>query len=150
MITRLPQVALMAVLASALCLASTGPEGFRTSPVRHPKRVGTERLLSGSVNILNFAPLEEADVVMACGSSQPPKALATPHSVLTAIPDNVTITVNFIIGTDGQVYSPFVLDGAGASLDRRVVETVRRWRYVPALCNGAPTEAEVKVRLSSR
>jgi TonB family protein len=107
-------------------------------------------LTTGAVAIVNFAPLEEADVHMQCGSSQAPLALATPHPSLAGIPDNTTITVNFIIGADGQVYSPFVLDGAGPALDRKVVETVRGWRYRPALCNGVPTDAEVKVQLSSR
>jgi len=30
------------------------------------------------------------------------------------------------------------------------VESVRQWRYRPALCNGVPTDAEVKIGLSSR
>jgi outer membrane biosynthesis protein TonB len=59
--------------------------------------------------------------------------------------------VNLIIGTDGQVYSPFVLDGKGSdSLFRKLMAEVRRWHYRPALCNGVPTDAEVKVQLSNR
>jgi TonB family protein len=99
---------------------------------------------------VNFAPLEEADVRMQCASAQPPRALNLSHAALVAIPDNAKILVNLIIGTDGEVYSPFVVNGVGSSLDRKVVETVRRWHYRPALCNGVPTDAEVKIELSSR
>jgi len=132
------------------CFGSTLPAGLRVRPVLITTQAGVDRILSGKVNLLNFAPLEEADMEMQCASAQPPKALATPHPALAAIPDNVKITVNFIIGVDGEVYSPFVLASGGPSLDRKVVETVRRWRYRPALCNGVPTDAEVKVQLSSR
>lgn len=112
---------------------------------------GYANLTSGRINLLKYQPLEEADVDMECESTAPPQALATPHTWVTAIPDNTKIVVNFIIGTDGQVYSPFVLDGAASdSLYRELVNEVRRWHYRPALCNGVPTDAEVKVQLSSR
>jgi TonB family protein len=103
------------------------------------------------VHLLKFQPLEEADVEMQCESTEPPQALATPHTWVAAIPDDTKVVVNFIIGTDGQVYSPFVLDGSGSrALFRKLVDEVRRWHYRPALCNGVPTDAEVKVQLSSR
>ena len=138
------------VMVPMLCVGSTFPDGLRVLPVSAGAEAGSDRIFTGKINLLNFAPLEEADTEMQCASAQPPKALATPHPALAAIPDNVKITVNFIIGVDGEVYSPFVLASGGASLDRKVVETVRRWRYQPALCNGVPTDAEVKVQLSSR
>jgi hypothetical protein len=31
-----------------------------------------------------------------------------------------------------------------------VLNTVRAWRYRPAMCNGVPTESEAKVGFSSR
>ena len=107
-------------------------------------------LASGHVSLLKFQPLEEADIAMECESTEPPQALATPHSWVAAIPDDTKIVVNFILGADGQVYSPFVLDGSVSnSLDRKLISEVRRWQYRPALCNGVPTDAEVKVQLSS-
>ncbi len=106
---------------------------------------------SGRVDLLKFQPLEEADVAMECESAEPPQALATPHAWVAAIPDDTKVVVNFIVGTDGQVYSPFVLNGRGSdALFRKLVNEVRRWHYRPALCNGVPTDAEVKVQLSSR
>src|SRR6266704_204854 len=131
------------LLVSVICMSLSGFASVNSEQL-WTGLLTPGRLTTGAVEIVNFAPLEEADVHMQCGSSQAPKALATPHPSLAGIPDNTTITVNFIIGADGQVYSPFVLDGAGPALDRKVVETVRGWHYRPALCNGVPADADVK------
>ena len=140
------RIAFLLLLLPATCMAAMSS---MTSPaVFHP---ASATLDSGRVDLLKFQPLEEADVAMECESAEPPQALATPHAWVAAIPDGTKIVVNFIVGTDGQVYSPFVLDGRGSdSLFRRLVNEVRRWHYRPALCNGVPTDAEVKVQLSSR
>jgi TonB family protein len=141
---------LFSLVLSVGCLAAINPDTQLSSESAFHGVVNV-RLVNGHVNILRFQPLEEADVEMQCESTEPPQALATPHASLAAIPDNAKIVVNFIIGTDGQVYSPFVLDGSGSvSLERKLVEEVRRWHYRPAMCNGVPTDAEVKVQLSSR
>jgi TonB family protein len=135
------------VLAPPLCVAAIGSDSFLFGRALTQAR---PQIATGSFHIVKFAPLEDADIEMQCASTQPPSALATPHPSLAEIPDGVNITVNFIIGTDGQVYSPFILNGGGSSLDRKLVESVRHWRYRPALCNGVPIDAEVKVQLSSR
>ncbi|HEV2116848.1 MAG TPA: energy transducer TonB [Terriglobales bacterium] len=140
---------LLVLLLPAAGLAATPSNGLLNSRTAFHAIYAT--LDSGRVNLLKFQPLEEADVAMECESTEPPQALATPHAWVAAIPDNTKIVVNFIIGTDGQVYSPFVLDGPGSdSLYRKLVNEVRHWHYRPALCNGVPTDAEVKVQLSSR
>jgi len=140
---------LLALLLPISCLAAVAPSPMISSAAFHGALAA--KLADGRVHLLKFQPLEEADVEMQCESTAPPQALATPHSWVAAIPDNTKIVVNFIIGTDGQVYSPFVLDGSGThTLFRKLVEEVRRWHYRPALCNGVPTDAEVKVQLSSR
>ena len=60
------------------------------------------------------------------------------------------VKVSFIIGTDGRVHSPLILESAGLPGDRHVLQTVRSWRYRPATCNGVPTETEGKIEFSSR
>lgn len=141
---------LLLFLLPAACLAAVAPASSGISPAAFHDS-NSARLASGHMDLLKFQPLEEADVDMECESTQPPQALVTPHAWVAAIPDNTKIVVNFIIGADGQVYSPFVLAGAGSdSLDRQLVDAVRRWQYRPALCNGVPTDAEVKVQLSGR
>ena len=138
------------LLLPEICLAALAPS---RSPLSSAAFSGNayRQLASGRISLLKFQPLEEADIAMECESAKPPQALATPHSWVAAIPDNTKIVVNFILGADGQVYSPFVLDGAGSnSLDRKLINEVRHWQYRPALCNGVPTDAEVKVQLSSQ
>jgi TonB family protein len=60
------------------------------------------------------------------------------------------ITVSFIVGTDGRVHSPFILESAGASEDQTILQAVQRWRYRPAMCNGVPTEVEAKIEFLTR
>ena len=86
----------------------------------------------------------------ACADVQPPQALTTPDPLLTQSGSSGKIKVSFIIGTDGRVHSPLILESAGVTGDRRVLQTVRTWRYRPATCNGVPTETEGKIEFSSR
>ncbi len=87
----------------------------------------------------------------ACADVEPPQALTTPDPLFTTMTDGRRrVKVSFIIGTDGRVHSPLILESAGLAGDRRVLQTVRTWRYRPATCNGVPTETEGKVEFSSR
>jgi len=86
----------------------------------------------------------------ACEDVQPPQALTTPDPLFTTNANGRKVKVSFIIGTDGRVHSPLILESAGLAGDRRVLQTVRTWRYRPATCNGVPTETEGKVEFSSR
>ena len=86
----------------------------------------------------------------SCEATKPPEALATPGPLLEQRNRAAKVKVSFIIGTDGRVHSPFILESAGVSADRIVLETVRWWRYRPATCNGVPTESEARIGFSSR
>lgn len=86
----------------------------------------------------------------ACANVEPPQALTTPDPLMNATALGKSIKVSFIIGTDGRVHSPLILESAGLSGDRRVLQTVRTWRYRPATCNGVPTETEGKVEFSTQ
>jgi TonB family protein len=85
-----------------------------------------------------------------CEASLPPEPLATPNPLLDVAEPNSRVSVSFIIGTDGRVHSPLILQSAGPSQDRTILDTVRSWRYRPAMCNGAATDTEAKVEFSSR
>jgi TonB family protein len=85
-----------------------------------------------------------------CGSLRPAEALATPDPLLDGTEARGRIAVSFIIGTDGRVHSPVVLESAGSDEDSTVLEAVRGWRYRPATCNAVPAETESKVEFSSR
>jgi len=85
-----------------------------------------------------------------CGDTRPPEALATPDPLVLLDDPDSPVRVSFIVGADGRVYSPFILDGGGPAEDQVVLRTVRRWRYRPALCNGVPTDSEARVQFSHR
>jgi TonB family protein len=85
----------------------------------------------------------------ACQEVQPPEALTTPDPLYT-VANGEKVKVSFIIGTDGRVHSPLILESAGLARDRHVLQTVRTWRYRPATCNGIPTETEGKIEFSAR
>lgn len=85
-----------------------------------------------------------------CEEVRPPEALTTPAPLFTPSAHGKKVKVSFIIGTDGRVHSPLILESAGLAGDRHVIETVRTWRYRPATCNGVPTETEGKIEFSSR
>jgi len=85
-----------------------------------------------------------------CEKIQPPQPLTTPDPLFAPSNQSRKIKVSFIIGTDGVIHNPLILESAGSAGDRRVLETVRTWRYRPATCNGIPTETEGKVEFSSQ
>lgn len=85
-----------------------------------------------------------------CEDTQPPEALTTPSPLMVPAAAGIKVKVSFIIGADGRVHSPLILQSAGPVGDRNVLETVRAWRYRPATCNGVPTEAEGKIEFFRR
>ncbi|HLZ39838.1 MAG TPA: TonB family protein [Candidatus Sulfotelmatobacter sp.] len=97
-----------------------------------------------------FAYVPHVSARAQCQDVQPPEALTTPDPLFAAGARGAKIKVSFIIGTDGRVHSPLILVSAGLAGDRHVLQTVRTWRYRPAMCNGVPTETEGKVEFSSR
>jgi len=97
-----------------------------------------------------FADVPHLSLRAACEQIQPPEALTTPDPLFTSASHGQKIKVSFIIGTDGRVHSPLILESAGIAGDRHVLQTVRAWRYRPATCNGVPTETEGKIEFSSR
>ncbi len=97
-----------------------------------------------------FVDVSHVSAAAPCEQVQPPEALTTPDPLFTLAIRGKKVKVSFIIGTDGRVHSPLILESAGLAGDRRVLQTVRSWRYRPATCNGVPTEIEGKVEFSGR
>jgi TonB family protein len=97
-----------------------------------------------------FADVPHISASRACEEAQAPEALATPNPLFTPAAQGRKVKVSFIIGTDGRVHSPLILESGGMIGDWHVLRTVRTWRYRPATCNGVPTETEGKIEFSSR
>jgi TonB family protein len=120
-------------------------------PYRFPPEVALsqreQRLHRVSMHVSEFATSSEPLALPPCSDTRPPEALATPDPLLQI--EDMRVRVSFIVGSDGRVHSPFVLESGGTEEDRLVLHAIRRWRYRPALCNGVPTEVEARVRFTS-
>ena len=100
--------------------------------------------------ISEFVSVSEPLAWSGCGDVRPPEALLTPDPMLQVQDDDLHARVSFIVGSDGHVHSPFILDSGGPEEDQLILRAVRRWRYCPALCNGVPTDSEARVRFAPR
>ena len=142
----------LALIASVpvLSLASIGSAPRRTSGGQSPLAAREHHLWNAAIHDSEFATLVHTASRISCGAAEPPQALATPDPSLEEAGVKSKISVSFIIGTDGHVHSPLILESAGVTGDRHVLQTVRTWRYRPATCNGVPTETEGKIEFSSR
>jgi TonB family protein len=101
-------------------------------------------------HLSEFSPVSEPLALPRCGDVRPPEALVTPDPLLQLEDENLRVRVSFIVGADGRVHSPFILDSGGPTGDQVVLRAVRRWRYRPALCNGVPTDSEARVQFGIR
>jgi TonB family protein len=137
------------VLVVTLSVASLATDTPTPSP-HSPALSARERLMLTSLQRASqFVDVPHISAAPACEDVQPPEALTTPAPLFTPAAHR-KVKVSFIIGTDGRVHSPLILESAGLSGDRHILQTVRTWRYRPATCNGVPTETEGKIEFSSR
>ena len=120
-----------------------------TPAVRVRSGVLDRQVVSTLARASQFVDVAHISSRPSCTQVQPPQALATPDP-LFPVAAHGKVKVSFIIGTDGRVHSPLILESAGLAGDRHVLDTVRKWRYRPATCNGVPTEIEGKVEFSSQ
>jgi TonB family protein len=137
------------ILVVTLSIASLATDAPPPSP--HSSTLAErERLMVGSLQRASqFEDVPHISAAPACEDVQPPEALTTPAPLFTPSAHR-RVKVSFIIGTDGHVHSPLILESAGLAGDRHILQTVRTWRYRPATCNGVPTETEGKIEFSSR
>lgn len=125
-----------------------------STPVQHLRPATIEQReaqLSRTVaRASQFIDVAHVSSVPSCQEVLAPEALTTPDPLFAAAAAGQKVTVSFIIGIDGHVHSPLILESAGMARDRRVLQTVRTWKYRPATCNGVPTEIEGKVEFSTQ
>jgi TonB family protein len=147
MLLRQLYVPAVLLLLTSICVASAGTEPKWTSS---DLAVRERQLWHPAVHASEFAALQGGEMNPNCEATQMPQALATPDPLLQSPNKNSKVTVSFIIGTDGKVQSPLILDGTGSLEEQRLLFAVRSWRYRPGLCNGVPMEVEATVEFSRR
>jgi TonB family protein len=140
-----PAIFFFAVGVGALA-ASTTPANFHTETFERRERLATKRLTRAA----QFVDVPHVSARAICQNVQTPEALTTPDPLFGATAHGRKVKVSFIIGVDGRVHSPLILESAGLSGDRDVLQVVRSWRYRPATCDGIPTEIEGKIEFFSR
>lgn len=140
------------ILAPAVCMASVQvPSSSTSSSLRQGVLVEREhRVWKTPKRAAEFSDIPHVSARSRCEDTQPPQALTTPDPLLVPSEPGLRVKVSFIVGSDGHVHSPLILQSAGPAGDRNVLRTVRTWRYRPATCNGVPTEAEGKIEFSRR
>jgi TonB family protein len=137
----------LVVLAALNASASVAPPSLRSE--RAVLTAREHRVWKTPHRASEFSDIPHVSARSRCEDTQPPQALATPDPLLSA-GFGLKVKVSFIVGADGRVHSPLILQSAGPVGDRMVLRTVRSWRYRPATCNGVPTEAEGKIEFSRR
>ena len=136
-------------VVSGLVMASNARQPLH-GPSHKPLASYERQLWHAPIHNSEFAEVPHTSARSGCERTHPPEALTTPNPVLRGSDPSVKVKVSFIVGADGRVHSPFILESAGTSEDQAILETVRSWRYRPAMCNGVPTETEGRIEFSSR
>ena len=115
-----------------------------------PLAMREQLLRSTPIHSSEFSDVPRTSARSRCERTHPPEALTTPNPIFGLGDPTVKVRVSFIVGSDGRVHSPLILESSGTAEDHAILQTVRSWRYRPAMCNGVPTETEGKVEFSSR
>ncbi len=131
--------------SSAASVPAPATHARQTALAEREKRVWRTPL-----RIAEFSDIPHSSARARCEDTQPPEALTTPDPLLGPAGAGMKVKVSFIVGADGRVHSPLILESAGPAGDRNILRTVKTWRYRPAMCNGVPTEAEGKIEFSRR
>jgi TonB family protein len=140
-------------LALLIIVAPTSTLGITTATSQSSSKAfeQRERRIAGTLlRAAQFISVAHIGAPPSCEDARPPEPLVTPDPLLTPASEGRRVRISFIIGIDGRVHSPLILESSGIVGDRRILATVRTWRYRPATCNGVPTEIEGKVEFSSR
>ena len=140
---------LLTLLLPCCAFGSNSSRALRVTR-NEPLAVWERQLSYVPIHSSEFADVPHTSARPRCERTHPPEALTTPNPILNPADPALKVRVSFIVGADGRVHSPLILESAGTSDDQAILETVRTWRYRPAMCNGVPTETEGKIEFSRR
>jgi TonB family protein len=128
--------------------AASAPREKLTPDAARALSMREQRIFRPAAHDEKFADVPHAMAPSHCEQMRPPQALTTPDPALLLDDSDEALTVSLIVGADGDVHSPLILQGGDRQQQEAVLNAVRHWRYRPATCNGVPTEAEAKIEFS--
>lgn len=140
---------ILLLLLSVISVASTHRTAVSTNDSIHLS-VRERLIFRPAVHDSRFTDFPHYIAGSRCEDTQPPQALTTPNPPLVAAAADEPVTISLIVGTDGNVHSPLILQGGDERQEQAVLNVVRHWRYRPATCNGVPTEAEARIEFWRR
>jgi TonB family protein len=118
-----------------------------------------------TVSIMSLKPVAVSNSVSVPADANPVPYCASPQFTLPELSANGkvppryppearqshtegSVYLSMTIRSDGSVKQVEVLETGGRLLDEASIEAVRRWRYVPASCDGKSMDYESSVRIS--
>jgi iron complex outermembrane recepter protein len=85
------------------------------------------------------APLARAEL-------QPPKTLDSPPALYpSGATESATVVTLVTVSTEGKVLGAEVVESGGAPFDAAALEAVKRWTFQPALRDGSPIPARIRI-----
>jgi protein TonB len=85
------------------------------------------------------------------GGVSPPRAIFSPEPEFSEEARKAkyqgVCTLGLIVGTDGRPSNIRVLNSLGMGLDEKAIETVKTWKFEPAMKDGHPVRVEIAVEV---
>jgi TonB family protein len=113
------------------------------------------KLVEGALSYKTLSPASISvptgmEAVRSCLHSVPPVVRKAPDPVFPVnVPRYKTkVVLEAIVGTDGSVQDSRVLESGGKSYDDSAQEAVKKWTFLPALCDGQPEQAHAQVQVN--
>ncbi len=88
-------------------------------------------------------PLASPFSLPNCSDGFQPQPLFTPKAMVEI--NGLRVLVDFIVNAQGRVESPLILESSGETNEKQVLGVIQQWRFRPAICNGVPTNVELRV-----
>jgi hypothetical protein len=106
-------------------------------------------LTLGSTSKPLTLPVRPVEVIAAfrpvdtCETMTQPEPIDSPHPLMRG---QSVARVDFILGYNGGVYSPFFLVSYNIN-EREVMKVIKTWKFHPMMCNGVPVDSEAQITL---